>query len=298
MRAYVSGSQGFVGRWLVAHLRDQGDLVVEAHPGLDITDGPSVGDALAEAQAEAVYHLAAFTHVGDSWDAPDEVMRVNALGTLHVLEAARRCSPPPRVLLISSSEVYGRARPEELPLGEDSPLRPVSPYAASKVAAEFLGVQAHLAHGLPVVRARPFNHVGPGQAPTFAVAALARRILDAERDGQEAIKVGNLAARRDFTDVRDVVRAYRRLIEVGRPGEVYNVCSGRDVAIETVAGRLLTLAGADLRLERDPALDRPADVPVLRGDASRLRGATGWRPEIDLDTTLVDVLRQTRAAVG
>lgn len=295
MRAFVTGSRGFVGGWLVPHLSEMGDEVLEAEPSLDVTDGPSVLRAMAAAGPEAVYHLAALTHVGDSWGQPEEVMRVNALGTLAVLEAARSCPATPRVLLVSSAEVYGRVTPAQLPIAETAPLRPVSPYAVSKVAAEFLGLQAYLAHDLQVVRARPFNHVGPGQSPTFVVSALARRIVEAGREGRRAIQVGNLAARRDFTDVRDVVRAYRLLVEAGQPGEVYNVCRGRDTPIEQVTRRLLELAGLDLVLERDPALDRPADVPRLAGDPARLEAATGWRPEIELDDTLAAVLHHWRS---
>jgi GDP-4-dehydro-6-deoxy-D-mannose reductase len=158
------------------------------------------------------------------------------------------------------------------------------------VAAEFLGLQAHLGHGLPVIRVRAFNHVGPGQGESFVVSALARRIVMAQQAGSATLAVGNLSPRRDFTDVRDVVRAYRLLIERGVPGEVYNVCSGRDVAIEDVVRRLLELAGADLELEVDQSLLRPVDVPVLRGDGGRLHAATGWEPAIPLDETLRDVL--------
>ncbi len=195
------------------------------------------------------------------------------------------------MLLVSSAEVYGAVPQSRLPVAEDAPLAPVTPYAASKVAAEYLGVQAFLAHGLPVVRVRPFNHVGPGQSPNFVVAALAERIVAARRSGASAILVGNLSARRDLTDVRDVVRAYRLLAETGAAGDVYNVCTGRDIAIEEVAARMQHLAGTELRLEPDPALARPVDVPVVRGDPGRLQAATGWAPVVDLDATLRDVLR-------
>ena len=197
---------------------------------------------------------------------------------------------------MSSAEVYGAVRPDQLPVGEDAPMLPRSPYAASKAAAELLAVQAHLGHGLPVIRARPFNHVGPGQAPGFVVAALARRVVEAARDGRTTLAVGNLTARRDFTDVRDVVRAYRLLVELARPGQAYNVCSGEDVSIEGVLRRLLDLAGARLEPEPDPRLMRPVDVPVLRGDPARLRAATGWAPEVPLDGTLRAVLDEARAA--
>lgn len=295
MRAFVTGGHGFVGGWLRAHLEAAGDDVVMPHSSVDITDPAAITDALLSSGADAVYHLAAIASVAESWAAPARTFEVNALGTLHVLEAARRCTPMPTVLLVCSAEVYGVVRPEQLPIVEDSPLRPVTPYAVSKVAAEFLGLQAYLAHGLPVVRARAFNHVGPSQAGAFVVADLARRIVDAQRDGSKRIVAGNLTPRRDFTDVRDVVRAYRLLVERGTPGDVYNVCSGVDVGIEELAHRLLDLAGADLTIETDPDLVRPVDVPVLRGDNSKLRDATGWRPEILLEQTLADALEDVRA---
>jgi GDP-4-dehydro-6-deoxy-D-mannose reductase len=298
VRAFITGSRGFVGSWLIPHLRQSGDEVLEAAPDLDVTDGPAVHRALRGAEADAVYHLAALSHVGNSWETPEETVRVNALGTLAVLEAAWRCRRPPTVLVVSSAEVYGRVTPTDLPLTEEAALAPVTPYAASKVSAEYLGLQAHLGRGLPVIRARPFNHVGPGQGPGFVVSAIARRIAEAERDGGRTIQVGSLSARRDFTDVRDVVRAYRLLVCAGAPGGVYNVCSGHDVAVDEVARRLLGLAGADLDLVVDPALVRPADVPVVRGDATRLARATGWHPEIDLDTTLGEVLETWRSTLA
>lgn len=294
MRAFVTGGQGFVGNWLCAHLEAAGDEVVGPPPSVDITDPDAIAEAVVSARPDAIYHLAALASVAESWDAPVRTFEVNALGTLHVLEAARRCDPAPRVLLVCSAEVYGIVTPEQLPITEDCPLRPVTPYAVSKVAAEFLGLQAHLAHGLPVIRARAFNHVGPSQAGAFVVADLARRIVEAQRDATKRLIAGNLSPRRDFTDVRDVVRAYRLLVERGVAGEVYNVCSGVDIAIEDLAHRLLDLAGADLTIETDPDLVRPVDVPVLRGDNTRLQETTGWRPEIPLDQTLADALETWR----
>jgi GDP-4-dehydro-6-deoxy-D-mannose reductase len=294
LRAFVTGGHGFVGTWLVDHLLHTGDEVVAPGPGLDVTEPAALRRAMADAGPDAVYHLAALTHVGRSWDEPGEFLRVNAGGTLNVLEAAGRCDPVPRVLLVSSAEVYGAVTPADVPVDEAAPLCPVSPYAASKAAAELVGVQAHLGRGLPVVRARPFNHAGPGQAHTFVVPGVARRILRALHSGGRVLPVGNLTPRRDITDVRDVVRAYRLLVERGRPGEVYNVCSGRDVSVEELVRRLLALAGADLELLTDPALSRPVDVPVLVGDASRLRAATGWEPAVPLDDTLAAVLEEAR----
>ena len=292
MRAYVTGGSGFVGTWLRAHLVDAGDEVVATGAEVDVTDTEAIAAALAQARPDAVYHLAGLAHVGRSWQDPVGYFRVNAAGTLNVLEGARRCSSPPRVVVVSSAEVYGAVRPEQLPVGEGEPLRPVSPYAAGKAAAELVAVQAHLGHGLAVVRARPFNHTGPGQAPTFVVPAFARRIVAAQRDGSGSLAVGNLSAARDLLDVRDVVRAYRLLAVGGQPGEVYNVCSGEAVVVGDLVRRMLELAGADLDLVEDPELLRPVDLPVLRGDPTRLRESTGWRPEIGLDDTLRAVLEE------
>ena len=292
MRALVTGARGFVGTWLTSHLVESGDDVVSIDHEVEITDGEAVRAAMVEAAPEVVYHLAALTNVGRSWTDASEVLRVNAIGTLFVLEAARSCPHPPRVLVTSSAEVYGAVPQDLLPVTEDAPLAPVTPYAASKVAAEYLGVQAHLAYGLQVLRMRPFNHVGPGQTSAFVVSALAQRIVEARRAGAKSIVVGNLTARRDLTDVRDVVRAYRLLAERGVAGEVYNVCSGRDVAIADVALQLQSLAGVELEFELDPALSRPVDVPVVRGDFTKLREATGWEPRLGLEQTLLDVLEQ------
>ncbi|HZQ87275.1 MAG TPA: GDP-mannose 4,6-dehydratase, partial [Acidimicrobiales bacterium] len=253
-------------------------------------DPAQVATALQDAAPDAIYHLAAISNVVQSWQAPAHTFEVNALGTLHLLEAARALPNQPRVLLIGSAEVYGKVRPEQVPITEDTPLRPVTPYAASKVAAEYLGMQAFLAYGLPVLSVRAFNHIGPTQSGGFVVADLARRIVEARRDGTKTLIVGNLSPRRDFTDVRDVVRAYRLLVEGGAAGEAYNVCSGRDVAIDELAHRLLELSGAALTLETDPALVRPVDLPVLKGDPAKIEQAVGWKPEIPLDQTLTEVL--------
>jgi GDP-4-dehydro-6-deoxy-D-mannose reductase len=291
VRSLITGGRGFVGHWLADHLRDLGDDVVIIDREVEITDPAALLTAVSDAAPDAIYHLAALTHVGQSWDEPLRVFEVNVIGTGALLAAARECGTNPRILVTSSAEVYGAVTdPGRLPLREDSPTAPLTPYAASKLAAEALVAQAHLGHGQHVITVRPFNHIGPGQSPNFAVPALARRIVEAERQGVGTIPVGNLSARRDFTDVRDVVRAYRLLIEMGRPGGVYNVCSGRDVSIRAIADRLLGLAGTSLELETDPSLVRPVEVPVLRGDPGRLEEATGWKPEVPLEQTLADVL--------
>jgi len=278
-----------VGGWLLRHLADAGDATVGPGPEVDVTDAARLVTDVRAATPDVVYHLAALTHVGRSWSEPAETFRVNAMGTLNVLEAAARCDVPPAVVLVSSSEVYGPVT-DARPLDELAPLRPVTPYAVSKVAADFLGLQAFLGRGLRVIRARPFNHVGPGQADDFVVSALARRMIEAELRGSGSVQVGNLAASRDFTDVRDVVRAYRLLALNGVAGEAYNVCSGRAVAIASLAEEMAGLLSYDVRLVEDPALFRPVEVPVLVGDASKLVAATGWQPTIPLTATLSDVL--------
>ena len=286
MRALITGGKGFVGQWLAAHLKDCGDEVAVIDIETDVADGAAMRRVVSDFEPEAIYHLAAMTHVGESWDDPSQVLRVNVLGTAEMLAAARSLPAAPRVLVVSSAEVYGVVTPEQLPLGEDTPTAPASPYAASKLAAEDVALQAWRGFGQPVVVVRPFNHIGPGQSPNFFVPALAKRIVEARRSGAGSLRVGTLSTRRDFTDVRDVVAAYRLLMDLGAPGTVYNVCSGHDVAMSEVATDLLRLAGVDLSLEADPELVRPVDVPVLRGDAGLLRAATGWQPEIPLTTSL------------
>jgi GDP-4-dehydro-6-deoxy-D-mannose reductase len=292
VRAFVTGAKGFVGSWLVAHLQAEGDEVVAVDREVDMSDATAVVRALIGAAPDAVYHLAARSHVGRSWSDPEEVVTVNVMGTLHVLEAAKACRTMPRLLLVSSAEVYGAVDEAMLPVDEETPLAPVTPYAASKVAAEYLGVQAHLAHNLPVIRVRPFNHIGPGQGAGFVVPSLAERIVEARRSGARQVTVGNLAAKRDLTDVRDVVRAYRLVLERGAPGQVYNVCSGRALSMFEVAARMQSLAGADFELVPDPQLFRPVDVPVMCGNPAKLRAATGWEPQLELDRSLADVLAE------
>lgn len=292
MRAYVTGSQGFVGRWLVRHLVEQGDDVVQPEHEIDVTDPDALMPDMVKAEPDAVYHLAAKSHVGASWSDPLETLRVNVLGAEVMIEAAAACDRPPRVLMVSSAEVYGTGAGEDddAALTEESPLRPLSPYAASKAAAEMLAVQAGLGRGIDVIRVRPFNHVGPGQSDSFVVSAFARRVAAAEREGKSTIPVGNLSVRRDFSDVRDVVKAYRLLVASGVAGEVYNVCSGTSVGIDEVVDRLLALATRKIVPVEDPELLRPAEISELRGDCSRLRAATGWLPHIKLETTLAEML--------
>jgi GDP-4-dehydro-6-deoxy-D-mannose reductase len=299
VKALVTGAAGFVGRHLVSHLETQGDDVVgiDREQGVDLLDPDTLTAAVVDAGPDAVYHLGGWSDVGASWEQPLATFRVNAEGTLNLLEACREAGVG-RVLVVSSADVYGKVSLRELPLTEESPFRPVTPYAASKIAADELGLQAWLGHGVEVLRARAFNHLGPGQTNRFVCPAIAERIALNELEGREVVTVGNLTPRRDFTDVRDVVRAYRCLVLDGEPGEAYNVCSGSDIAISELADRLVAMAARPMRLEGDPTLQRTVDVPVLRGDYTKLHKATGWDPEIDLDQTLADVLDEWRERVG
>ncbi len=295
MKAVVTGSSGFVGHELVAHLQAGGDEVVglDRSAGADVTDGAAMRDLLARHRPRAVYHLAAVSHIGTSWSAPAQVFRVNAEGTLNVLVAARDAGVE-RVLVVGSADEYGAVGEEALPLGEDAPLRPVTPYGASKVAAEYLALQSFLGDGLGVIRVRSFNHTGPGQAEQFVVPALARRIATAEREGNKDAPVGSLEPVRDFLDVADVVAAYRLLVERGTPGEVYNVCSGVGRSVAEIADALLAMARHPIELVRDPVLERPVDIPRLVGDNSRIRAATGWSPTIPFQDTLAAILTRWR----
>jgi len=295
MRALVTGSSGFVGGYLVRHLEENGDQVtgLDRHSGVDVTDPEAVRQAFAAHRPDAVYHLAAVSHIGASWSAPLDVLRINAEGAFNVLRGALDAGVS-RFLLVGSADEYGIVDEADLPLHEDAPLRPVTPYGASKVAAEFLGLQAHLGDGLPVIRVRAFNHTGAGQGERFLVPGLARRVAQAEAQGAKEVAVGSLEPVRDFTDVTDVVRAYRLLVADGEPGEVYNVCSGRGWSVGELAERLLRLARHSLELVEDPDLVRPVEVPRLVGDNTRLRTATGWAPRIPIDDTLAAVLDHWR----
>ena len=298
MRALVTGAAGFVGSHLVAHLQAEGDEVAESET--EIIDNDGLVSEFCDYQPEVVYHLAALADVGGSWNSAASTIRVNVEGTYNVLAAARDAEAG-RVVAVTSADIYGHVDESDLPITESTAIRPVSPYAASKAAAEMVCIQAGLGAGLDVVRARSFNHLGPGQTDKFVASAIACRIAANERSGASSVRVGNLEARRDFTDVRDVVRAYRLLAQGGAKGEAYNVCTGVDHGIREVAEMLVGNARSPMELETDPDLLRPVDLKVLRGDCGKLHAATGWKPELALDTTLADLLdywRTTGPEVG
>lgn len=298
MRTVVTGSAGFVGAHLIAHLRECGDEVVGIDRERDVTDEASMREVFDEHRPEVTYHLAALTHVGESWQHPEEFTRVNVVGTQRILDAAFRAAPDSTTIVVSSSEVYGVVSEAEQPLRESHRVNPANPYSASKVEAELVAHEAWRSRRQRVVIARPFNHVGPGQSTAFVVPALASRLLEAREQGAREISVGDLSTRRDFSDVRDVVRAYRLLADGGLSGEAYNIASGKDVALSEIAHWLVERIAPGVRLVVDPALLRPVEVPVFRGSYDKIHEATGWSPLVPLATSLEDVvvaLSQQRA---
>lgn len=309
MRVLVTGAAGFAGRHLVRALVRRGDAVfagaleghapdagadAELHAArwlvMDVTDASSLSAAVSASRPDAVIHLAAQSSVGASYDDAMGTWEANATGTLRLLHAVGAAA---RVLFVSSAEVYGAVPAAQQPIREDRPLRPSNPYAASKAAAEMAAVAAALSGAADAVVARSFNHTGPGQDERFVLPAFARQLAAAE-EGDGVLRVGNLEARRDFLDVRDVVLAYLALIDHGVRGEAYNVASGSAVRLRDVLDEMIEIRGVPVRVEADPARMRPLDVPMLCGDSSRLR-ALGWEPRISLRETLVDLLDHAAA---
>jgi GDP-4-dehydro-6-deoxy-D-mannose reductase len=286
MKLLVTGVTGFVGTHLV-------ELLLRERPDVEIhglvrrgVERVSLPERVKKVEAEIVHQ---------PWLDPDGTLRTNLHGTLHVLEALRKRGLTPPMLVVGSADEYGEAEAAGLPLREDCPLRPSSPYAVSKVAQGYLALQYALSYKLPVLRTRTFPHTGPGRGEGFAESSFAKQLAEIEL-GRRApvLEVGNLDAVRDFTDVRDVVRAYWLLLEKGAPGEVYNVCSGRGVAIRELLERLIGMTRAKVEVRIDPARLRPSDVPVLVGDPERLQKATGWRPCLPIERTLQDLLDHWR----
>ena len=297
MRALVTGANGFVGRYLVDALQRAGAEVLGcAGPRdnggpwfpIDLTQPQTLSRALDAARPTIVFHLAAQTFVPDSLRAPVETYEINATGSARLAEAVRGYDggPPPRVVFASSAEVYGAREPSEFPLCENLDLRPANPYGASKAAAEAILLAHARSFGLNVVIARSFNHIGPAQSERFVVASLAAQLARIAAGGSPQLFVGNLNAARDFLDVRDVVEAYIALARDGEAGEIYNVCSGRAVAIRDVLRELIAIAHVPVEVREDPARRRPTDIPLLVGNSEKIRKQTGWRPQISLIESL------------
>jgi len=314
VRVLITGVGGFVGGHLLRQLQ-QSNPAVEIHgtsliglppPSLpmlmnheiDLQDEAAVGALIETIRPDHIYHLAAQASPRASFNNPWNTLENNIRSQLNLIQACIKSSLAPRMLIISSAEIYGPVQPDQLPVREDAPLRPTSPYGVSKIGQDMLGLQYFLSHHLPILRVRPFNHIGPGQSEGFVATDFAIQIARIEAGQQTPImEVGNLSAQRDFTDVRDVVRAYQLIMERGTPGDVFNVASGQAHSIERLLAILLSYSQVPIETRTDPKRMLPVDVPIVQGNASRLREATGWKPTIPFKQTLLDVLNDCRQRV-
>jgi GDP-4-dehydro-6-deoxy-D-mannose reductase len=318
MRVLITGITGFAG----SHLAE---YILAEHPGVevyglvrwrsrtenieavrgrvvlkegDLKDLASLRAVLDQVRPDRIFHLAAQSFVPSSWKLPAETFAINALGQINLFEAALSLKLAPRIQIAGSSEEYGHVNPDEVPMKETNPLRPLSPYAVSKVAQDLLAYQYFKSYGLPAIRTRGFNHTGPRRGDVFVTSNFAQQIVEVEKGKREpVIRVGNLEAKRDFSDVRDIVRAYWLAAERGEPGDVYNIGSGRAYAMREVLETLLGKSKVKVRVEVDPERLRPSDVPILLADASKFRKLTGWEPRIPFEKTMADLLDYWRGRV-
>lgn len=316
MRALITGVCGFAGSHLadyllthtdlevygtdivsgganIAHIRDDLELIVG-----DMSDAEVASEILSKANADCVFHLAAQAFVPLSWSNPWQTMENNIRSQLNILEILVGSGARPKVLVVGSADEYGMILPDELPVTEDTPLRPYSPYAVSKIAQDMLGYQYFVSHGLPIVRVRPFNHIGTRQSPAFVTSDFAKQIAEIEDGRREPrLLVGNLEAKRDFTDVRDMVRGYYLALERGEDGEVYNLGAERAYSIREALEALLEMSEAQIDVVQDPSRMRPSDVPVVVSDCSKFRQRTGWRATVNLRESLREILDYWRERV-
>ncbi len=311
----ITGASGFVGNYLVDYLSldstnelfgtifskgtsQNSDNKKAKWLTVDLRSEEEVYNLIDHVKPDIIYHLAAFTSAADSFKSPRETVLNNIACQINVFEAMRKSNLlNTKTLVVASAEVYGSVRKDDLPMDEETPLNPTNPYAVSKLAQDFLGRQYFLSYGLKTVRVRPFNHVGPKQAPNFVVSSFAQKIVEVEKGKREPVlPVGNLEAKRDFTDVRDVVRAYSLLMDKGEFGEVYNVGSGVSHKISDILDKLLSFSNAKIKIEIDKSLFRPIDDPELVCDASKLN-KLGWKPEIPIEQTLNDTLDYWRQII-
>lgn len=306
MKALIIGGGGFVGSYLARQLVQgchwdttvtklpQEDVSVEGCEAynLDILDQDAVEALLVRLRPDVIFHLAAQSSVAFSWKNPQKTVEINLCGSLNVLDAVRAIEGyAPRILLIGSGEEYGMLPPETELVGEETPVHPGNPYAVTKAAQNWFGSLYARAYGMEIVMIRAFNHVGPNQTPQFVVSDFCKQAAEISLGLREPVMhVGNLSAKRDFTDVRDVVRAYALLAQHGRAGETYNVGSGTAVAIQEILTQIIAQSGAEIQVEIDPAKLRPVEIPVIRADISKLQQDTGWTPEIPLEQTIAETL--------
>lgn len=314
MPILITGASGFVGQHLVTSLRQtqpDASLIGTMHQStvssqddhvryerIDLCETERVKSLLDETRPSVIYHLAGQSSPAYSFQAPWETLETNIRSQFNILQGCHELGLKPRILVVTSAEIYGTVQPEELPITEDTPLRPASPYSLSKITQDMMGWQYYLCHQLPVIRARAFNHPGPGQSDRFVITAFAMQIAKIEAGLQEpVIHVGNLSAQRDFTDVRDVVRAYQLLIEHGQPGEAYNIASNQAISIADVLQGLLSQSTVAIRTELDITRLRPADIPCIQGSYEKLNAATGWIPQIPFAQSLRAILEDCRQRV-
>lgn len=314
MHVLITGMAGFAGRHLADHLLLHTAATVvgvtrtrrlpESEPRMtwrqaDMVDGVAIAEVIASEQPDAIVHLAAQASVAAAWSDPWQTYEQNVHGQQNIFDAVLQLRQRPRMLIISSTEVYGALAPHDLPAREAHPLQPNNPYAVSKAVQDLMARQYVMSHGVDVVVARPFNHIGPRQRMTFVVPSLVQRLAEMEAGLiAHEMYLGNMEAQRDFTDVRDIVAAYAALLEHGRAGEVYNVCSGTPRSIQSVLDLLVGMSSVKPKQISDPARFRQIDTPVMYGDASRLFEATGWKPQIPFERTLADMLLEARARVA
>lgn len=316
-RVFITGITGFAGSHLAELLLEEGievwgikrwrskteniDHIMEKLHlrEADMRDGHSIAEIVRESEPNYVFHLAAQSFVPTSWRAPADVMETNAVGTIHLLEAIRKLDIDPAIQIAGSSEEYGLVFPDEVPIKETNPLRPLSPYAVSKVAADRLGFQYFRSYGMKTVVTRGFNHTGPRRGEVFVTSNFAKQIVEIEKGLREpVIHVGNLSAKRDFTDVRDTVRGYWLSVKKCEFGECYNISSGVTRVISDVLDLLLKISEReDIKVEQDPSRMRPSDVEVLHGDYSKFNKQTGWKPEIPFEKTMEDLLNYWRSRI-
>lgn len=309
MRALVIGAAGFVGGHLIDHLAVECGYEVHATKletekflnenaavyDLDIMDKNAISELLAKVRPDQIYHLAAQSSVRISWERPQLTADINIKGTVNLLEAVRELECPPRILLVGSGEEYGYVRPDEVPINEETALRAGNIYAVTKACQGMLGEVYHRAYKLDIIMVRAFNHIGPGQSDIFVVSDFCRQAVRAELGKQKpVISVGNLSAKRDFTDVRDIVKAYSSLMRSGVSGQTYNVGSSNAVSIQEILDMILEKSTVDIKVETDSSRLRPSDVPIIEADISKIRRDTGWRPVLPVDKTIEDIMRYWR----
>jgi len=314
-KALITGVTGFAGSHLAEYLLKEGvevygiarwrsklDNIEHIKNNIhlvnaDMRDGHSLERAITESKPDYIFHLAAQSFVPMSWWAPADTMETNVIGAIHLFEAVLKSGTDPRIQVAGSSEEYGMVYPDELPIKETNPLRPLSPYGVSKVAEDKLAYQYNKSYGLKVVTTRAFNHTGPRRGDVFVTSNFAKQIAEIEKGKAPIIYVGNLAARRDFTDVRDMVRAYKLTVNKCEFGEVYNICSGETRTIQEVLNLLLSMTSTTIEIKQDQSRMRPSDVEVLQGDYSRFNKKTGWKPTIPFKRTMEDLLNYWRERV-